>query len=208
MASLQVPFDRSLGLPSVDRMHLMPFLLPTNFCDSENASIITLAHELIPAGSTFVFARAYVQVCVCVSVCDLRMPALLRRHVSWFLQDLCVAACCSGLQWVAMYCSTLQYVNLSWFLQDLFVAVCCSVLQRVAMCCRMLQYVHLSWFLQNLFGAACSNVLQCVAACCTALQYIAVCAPQLIPTEQVCCSVLQCVAACCNVLHYVTVCAL
>mmetsp|Transcript_29969 Transcript_29969/g.25267 ORF Transcript_29969/g.25267 Transcript_29969/m.25267 type:complete len:229 (-) Transcript_29969:112-798(-) len=52
MVSLQVPFDRSLGRPAVDRMHLMPFLLPTNFCDSENAAIRTLAHELIPAGTS------------------------------------------------------------------------------------------------------------------------------------------------------------
>jgi len=110
--SLQVPFDRSLGRPAVDRMHLMPFLLPTNFCDSENAAIRTLAHELIPAGSTFVFARVYVQVCVCVSVCDFenactaaQAPQLIPAGPVCCSVLQCVAVGCSGLQCVAVRCS-------------------------------------------------------------------------------------------------------
>jgi len=41
---------------------------------------------------------------------------------------LCVAVCCSVLQYVAACCSVLQCV-----------AVCCSVLQRVEACCSVLQ---------------------------------------------------------------------
>ena len=46
------------------------------------------------------------------------------------LSVLCVAVCCSMLQYVAVCCSMLQYV-----------AVCCSMLQYVAVCCSVLQCV-------------------------------------------------------------------
>ena len=44
-------FDRSLGNPEVGLIHLMPFLLPTKICDSENEAIVALARELVPPGS-------------------------------------------------------------------------------------------------------------------------------------------------------------
>ena len=84
---------------------------------------------------------------------------------------LCVAACCSVLQRVAVCCSALQCVavccsaychskpmfrvitTLPRFPGALqYVAVCCIKLQRVAVCCIVLQC-----------DAMCSDALQCIA---------------------------------------------
>jgi hypothetical protein len=40
----------SLGRPQVGRFHLMPFLLPTMFCDCDNESIVALSRDLVPPG--------------------------------------------------------------------------------------------------------------------------------------------------------------
>jgi len=116
---------------------------------------------------------------------------------------VCVAVCCSVLQYVAACCSVLQCVNALWgpqrgnvsprvssmtscvafcaMIRHKCVAVCCGVLQCVAVCCSVLQCV-----------AACCSVLQCVAVCCSVLQCVAVC-----------CSVLPCVAMCRMMWHNV-----
>ena len=91
---------------------------------------------------------------------------------------VCVAVCCSVLQFVAVSCSVLQCL-----------AVCCSVLQCVAVCCSVLQLA-----LDKDIAAKDGNV---VRGCCSVLQRVAVCcsALQCVP---VWCSVLQCVAVYCN----------
>jgi len=91
---------------------------------------------------------------------------------------ICVALCCSALQWVNMCCTVLQCVVVSRYVLQC-VAVCCSALQWVNMCCSALQCVAVSWY-----------VLQCVAVCCSVLQSVAVCCNMLlshtrIPTDTV-----------------------
>jgi len=97
--------------------------------------------------------------------------------------NICVAVCCSMLQYVAACCSKVHYF-----------VVCCSMLQYVAVCCSMLQYV-----------AVCYSMLQSVAVYCSMLQYVAVCCSML-QHVTVCCSMLQYVTVCCSMLQYVTIC--
>ena len=40
----------ALGRPEVGQYHLMPFLLPTMFCDCECESIVALSRDLVPPG--------------------------------------------------------------------------------------------------------------------------------------------------------------
>jgi len=112
---------------------------------------------------------------------------------------VCVAVCCSVLQYVAVWCSVFQCV-----------LVCCSVLQCVAVCCRLIRrFSHVA--LQ--FVAVC-----CVAVCCSCsvlqLQCVAdspdasqkeCCYAATVLTSCVCCSVLHRVAVCCSVLQRVEV---
>jgi len=39
-----------LSVPAEDRVHLLPFLLPTQICDSDNPAIIQLARSIVPRG--------------------------------------------------------------------------------------------------------------------------------------------------------------
>jgi len=118
--------------------------------------------------------------------------------------SLCVAACCSVLQYVVVCCSALQCV-----------VECVSGLTSR---CSSLQHSAVQ------HKSVCRSMLQCVAVCCGVLQCVAVCCevcfrthasllmspPLCSPTQGVCCSVLgsvlQCVAAFCSLLLYVAVC--
>jgi len=133
---------------------------------------------------------------------------------------LCVAVCCSELQWVALWFENVQRPLLPISVGGLWVAVGCSGLQWVAVGCSGLQWVavrcsamqcvavrcsalqcvtvscsviweHPAPSLTHFCGrSVCGSVLQCVAVCCSVLQCVAVC-----------CSVLQCVAVCCSVIR-------
>ena len=98
------------------------------------------------------------------------------------LPYVCVAVCCSVLQFVAVCCSVLPCV-----------AVCCSVLQCVAVCCSVLQCV-----------AACCSVSQCVAVCCSVLQCVALPESSHTLCRSVCpmLDLLQHTATHCNTLQH------
>ena len=75
----------------------------------------------------------------------------------WLALVMCVAVCCSVLQYVAVCCSVLQCVlqwllSLLWLALVMCVAVCCSMLQYVAVCCSMLQWLSCThiWPCQNI----------------------------------------------------------
>jgi len=84
---------------------------------------------------------------------------------------VCVAACCSVLQRVAVRCSVLQCVAVSVPLRPLIV-------RRDDV-----SYSYSRWSAKVMPMCVLQRVLQCVAVCCSVLQRVAVC-----------CSVLQCVA--------------
>ena len=51
ISSGMVTVDRlALGRPEVGQFHLMPFLLPTMFCDCDCESIVALSRDLVPPG--------------------------------------------------------------------------------------------------------------------------------------------------------------
>jgi len=134
---------------------------------------------------------------------------------------LCVAVCCSELQWVVVCCSVLQSVAVccSVFIVTLcatctklssfvYTPVCCSVLQCVAVCCSVLQWVAVSCSVLQC-AAVCCSVLQCIHrnVVCHVYQVIQFCVYScVLQCVAMCCSVLQCVAVCCNVLQRVAVC--
>jgi len=165
----------------------------------------------------------YIHVQCSVTHCNTLQQLLYESVVQESAPErLCVAVCCSMLQYVAvsahkgectretMCCSVLPCV-----------AVCCSVLQCVAVCCSecVKRRVH-----------AKDYMLQCVAVCCSMKQQICVkesarerqrvavrcsmfqCVFQRVcqkgerTRERMCCSTLQCVAVCCSVLQCVAVC--
>ena len=81
---------------------------------------------------------------------------------------MCVAACCSVLQCVAVWCSVMR---LSDPLIELAmcVAVCCSVLQCVAVWCSVMRLSD--WLIElAMCVAACCSVLQCVAVWCSVMR--------------------------------------
>ena len=106
---------------------------------------------------------------------------------------LCVAVCCSSMQWVAVCCSVLQCVAVCGRALQC-AAVCCSVLQRdCELQCivgRAVQYIMVIIFTLCLYPYA----LQWVSASCSGLQWIAVS-----------CSELQWVAVSCSELQWVAV---
>jgi len=74
------------------------------------------------------------------------------------------------LQYVAAYCSTLQFmVDV-----EMGTARVCA-LQCVAVCCSVLQCVAVHRILKGVCVAVCCIVLQCVAMCCIVLQSVALC---------------------------------
>jgi len=56
-----VSWDFEMGRPVEGRVHLMPFLLPTRFCDSMNTSIVDLSKQIIPEGATALEAAVRVR---------------------------------------------------------------------------------------------------------------------------------------------------
>ena len=100
---------------------------------------------------------------------------------------LCVTACCSVLQCVAV-CHKTNLVPYHFALSlpssasKGSVAVCCGLLQCVAVCCGSSQC-----------DALCHTTI-CVAVCCSVLQRAAECC--IVPHNNVCCIVLQFVAVC------------
>ena len=82
--------------------------------------------------------------------------------------DVCVAACCSVLQRVAVYCCMLSLESLS------LVAMC--VLQYVAAC--SFEKVYRSYG-NDVLRLVAMCLLQRVASCCSVLQRVAVCCSML-----------------------------
>jgi len=124
---------------------------------------------------------------------------------------VCVAVCCSILQYVAVAMGRLGYLVLP-LESGVCVAVCCSVWQCVAVCRRVLQCVAVAMATgQPVAAASIKWALQCVAVCCIVLQCVAIAMWRLgylllllvsrvcvCVLQCVCCSVLQCAAACCS----------
>jgi len=75
--------------------------------------------------------------------------------------QVCVAVCCSVLQYFAVCCNVLQCV-----------AVCCSVLPLYSVRQIQLMLSPLCRFVLRRVAVCCS-VLQCVAVCCSVLQFVA-----------------------------------
>ena len=88
--------------------------------------------------------------------CDCKLVVTRQPSTSIVMLPLCVAVCCSVLQFVAVCCSVLQCV-----------AVCCSVLQCVAVCCSVLQCV-----------AVCCSVLQATRQPSTSIVMLPLCIPK------------------------------
>jgi len=116
---------------------------------------------------------AHQKVCVlqCVAVCY----SVVQYDAKWYTTStfdkragICIAACCSALQYAAVCCSILQCVAVCCTLLQCVICgtnirhtsryVYCSVLQSVEICFSMSQHV-----------AVCCSVLQCVVVCCSAL---------------------------------------
>ena len=130
-------------------------------------------------------------VAVCCSVLQYVCCSMLQRFIQYG------AVCCSDLFFVDMiYFLVMAGVcytcGMSFSVLQCVVAVCCSVLQCMAVCCSVLQCV-----------AVYGGVLQCVAVCCSVC-YVHTCGMSCSVLQcvvAVCCSVLQCVAMCCGVLQ-------
>jgi len=125
-------------------------------------------HMCVAAPATYVCCICVLQRATCAG-----MPVRL-SHV-------CVAACCSLLQRVAVYCSAMQHTR-----NRLCECHIC-VLQCGALCCSVLQCVAVRRNMREIACASvtyvCCSMLQCVAMLCNALQCVAVH-----------CSAVQCVA--------------
>jgi len=109
----------------------------------------------------------------------------------------CVAARCSLLQSVAVWCNVRKSSNKGKYLQ--IPSHAHSVLQCFAACCNLLQCIAMYQVAAT--KATSRDPLsrtQCVAVCCSVLQCVAVCCSVLLRVA-VCCSVLQCVVVCCSV---------
>jgi len=92
---------------------------------------------------------------------------------------LCVAVCCSVLQFVAVHCSVpLSHVIFQALQVQLL--LCCRVLQRVAVCCSVLQCVTVSCSELHCIMASPAPRLPCGAVRCCALQSVAVCHDPLV----------------------------
>ena len=116
-----------------------------------------------------------------------------RMDASSKFHGLGVAACCSLVQWVAVWSSVLQCV-----------AVHCSALQCAAVPCSVLQCVAVCFSALKRVAVSCS-VLQCVTVCCSVLQCVVV-PCSVLQCIAVPCSVLQCVAVCFSALQWVAAC--
>jgi len=94
--------------------------------------------------------------------------------VCW-AQMCCVAVCCSVLQCVAVWYTSI-YTDLWIYILKLYVlstdVLCCSVLQCVAVCCSVI-YIHIYWSINIYLETICVEhrcvVLQCVAVCCSVI---------------------------------------
>lgn len=56
-----VPWDLSLGNPRSAVIHIMPFLLPTTYCDADHPNIVALARKIIPCGCDILEAASRVR---------------------------------------------------------------------------------------------------------------------------------------------------
>jgi len=131
-------------------------------------------------------------VAVCCSVLQYVCCSMLQRFIQYG------AVCCSDLFFVDMiYFLVMAGVcytcGMSFSVLQCVVAVCCSVLQCMAVCCSVLQCVAVCAMCIHAACpvVCCSVLLQCVAVCCSVLQCVAVCCSDLDSTVAVRCSTLQ-----------------
>ena len=112
-------------------------------------------------------------------------------------------SCCSGLQYVAMFCSVTFCCSASHVPKGSEIR--CGVLQHSAIYCSVMQCAAVCCSASHIpkGSESCCSVMQYVAACCSVTFCCS--APQIVKGSESCCSVLQYVAACCSVLHSVAV---
>jgi len=139
----------------------------------------------------------------CVAVCFCVLPCWASFGLVLHSQHTFVVVCCSGLQYVAVWCSSKRRLGRALCLRYTYVAVCCSDLQCVAVICSDLQW----------FAVCCSDlqwfvVLSVVLSSMVFSIYICVCAmPLRIYWAWISlarhCSTLQHTATHCNTLQQV-----